>query len=691
MDDNSAYREIFFEESEDNLQKLNDSVLQLEKEPDNIDLINEIFRAAHTLKGSSATMGYDVMTKLTHRMEDIFDLFKTGKLKVNGDHITLIFKCLDKLTELLNDLQDDKELSEDQISGLIAELNKVETSATGKPVEDTPIDGKKPKKKAQIKLDTVFANLEDADLDVTQKAKDSGHNVFSVAIRLDQGTLLKGPRVFLIMQKLDEEGDVIHTEPTADLLENGEFDTDLRLIFVTSDTLDEVKAVINSSSEIKQIIVEPFDGQKALAAQNQRKKELAMAEQQKVAAPKPVAAAKSAGSKPVPAKIEAHHPHNQSIRVDLGRLDRFLNLVSELVIYRNQMEDSSHRNDLDGIKDSLEQVSRLTSELQDLVLRIRMQQVSIVFSRFPRMIRDLSRDLHKEMDLVIIGEDTELDKTVVSELGEPLIHMLRNSADHGIEDPDTREKLGKPRKGTITLSAYQQGNQVIITLEDDGKGINPKVIKEAAEKKGINTDGMSDDELKNLVFHPGFSTAKKITNISGRGVGLDAVKTKITELGGSVEMKSKINVGSKFIIKLPLTLSIIQALMVKIGESNFAIPLDVVERVVMLDEKEIISTAENEVYRYQGGLIPIIRTNEVLKIKSNATDRKFAIIVKSDQQYFGILADQLIGQKEIVIKKIDPVLQKINRYQGATIFDNGSIALILDVNALCQSKGKVKS
>jgi two-component system chemotaxis sensor kinase CheA len=688
MDDNSAYREIFFEESEDNLQKLNDSVLQLEKEPDNIDLINEIFRAAHTLKGSSATMGYDVMTKLTHRMEDIFDLFKTGKLKVNGDHITLIFKCLDKLTELLNDLQDDKDLSEDQISGLIDELNKVETSATGKSVEDTPIDGKKPGKMAQTKLDTVFANLEDADLDVAQKAKDSGHNVFSVAIRLDQGTLLKGPRVFLIMQKLDEEGDVVHTEPTADLLENGEFDTDFRLIFVTSDTLDEVETVINSSSEIDQIIVEPFDGQKALAAQNQRKKELE--KQQKVAAQKPVTVARPASSKSV-AKAETHHPHNQSIRVDLGRLVRFLNLVSELVIYRNQMEDSSHRNDLDGIKDSLEQVSRLTSELQDLVLRIRMQQVSIVFSRFPRMIRDLSRDLHKEMDLVIIGEETELDKTVVSELGEPLIHMLRNSADHGIEDPDTREKLGKPRKGTITLSAYQQGNQVIITLEDDGKGINPKVIKEAAEKKGINTDGMSDDELKNLVFHPGFSTAKKITNISGRGVGLDAVKTKITELGGSVEMKSKINVGSKFIVKLPLTLSIIQALMVKINESNFAIPLDVVERVVMLDEKEIISTAENEVYRYQGGLIPIIRTNELLKIKSNAVNRKFAIIVKSDQQYFGILADQLIGQKEIVIKKIDPVLQKINRYQGATIFDNGSIALILDVNALCQSKGKVKS
>jgi two-component system chemotaxis sensor kinase CheA len=355
------------------------------------------------------------------------------------------------------------------------------------------------------------------------------------------------------------------------------------------------------------------------------------------------------------------------------------------------MEDSSHRSDLDGIRDSLEQVSRLTSELQDLVLRIRMQQVSVVFSRFPRMIRDLGRTLHKDMDLVIIGEDTELDKTVVSELGEPMIHMLRNSADHGIEDPDTREKLGKPRKGTITLSAYQEGNRVIITLEDDGKGLDPAVLKASAESKGINTDGMSEDELKHLIFHPGFSTAKKITDISGRGVGLDAVQSKITELGGSIELRSQINVGSKFIIKLPLTLSIIQALMVKVGAGNFAIPLDVVERVVMLHENDIVPTAKGEVYRFQDTLIPIIRTDQILNIESKENTKKFAIIVKSDQQYFGILADQLIGQKEIVIKKIDPVLQKINRYQGATIFDNGSIALILDVNALCQTKKRAKS
>lgn len=695
MDDNSAYRDLFFEESEDNLQQLNDNVLELEKEPDNIDLINEIFRAAHTLKGSSATMGYEVMTKLTHRMEDIFDLFKSGKLKVNGDHISLIFKCLDRLSQLLDDLRDEKDLSEDQIKDLIDELNKVETGVTGQAAEtEAASEPVKAQPAAKAELNTTFVNLEEADVDVAEQAKSSGQNVFTIAVRLDAETLLKGPRVFLIMQKLEEEGDVIHTEPTADLLEDGKFDTDFKLVFVTKETLADIKTNVESNSELETAIVEPFDSEKAVADQKKAKeapvKQSAQVTETVKPAPKTVS--KKPTAKPAAKASGGHHnARNQSIRVDLSRLDRFLNLVSELVVYRNQMEDSSHRSDLDGIRDSLEQVSRLTSELQDLVLRIRMQQVSVVFSRFPRMIRDLGRTLHKDMDLVIIGEDTELDKTVVSELGEPMIHMLRNSADHGIEDPDTREKLGKPRKGTITLSAYQEGNRVIITLEDDGKGLDPAVLKASAESKGINTDGMSEDELKHLIFHPGFSTAKKITDISGRGVGLDAVQSKITELGGSIELRSQINVGSKFIIKLPLTLSIIQALMVKVGAGNFAIPLDVVGRVVMLHENDIVPTAKGEVYRFQDTLIPIIRTDQILNIESKENTKKFAIIVKSDQQYFGILADQLIGQKEIVIKKIDPVLQKINRYQGATIFDNGSIALILDVNALCQTKKRAKS
>ncbi|KRM96845.1 chemotaxis protein CheA [Liquorilactobacillus aquaticus DSM 21051] len=688
MDDNSVYRSLFFEESDDNLQQLNDNVLELESEPDNMDLVNEIFRAAHTLKGMAATMGYDVMTKLTHKMENLFDFFKSGKLKVNSDYISLIFRCLDRLSQLVEDLRDEKELSQDQISDLLEELEKVEESVNG-----SDQAAKTPEEEQDTgALTNVFEHLEEADLDVIHQAITGDYKAYSIAIRIDKESLLKGPRVFLIMEKLEQEGDVLHTEPSVDILEDGDFDTDFRLVYLTRDDLDMVKHNVESNSEIDEIIVEPFDEEKQQAGEKQQAEAPKTVEKQKAQQKQtPVKAAAKAKPKTTKNnKTSAAHQHanarNQSIRVDLTRLDRFLNLVSELVVYRNQLDDASMRNNADAMRDALEQVSRLTSELQDLVLKIRMQQVSVVFSRFPRMVRDLAKELNKEMELVVEGEETELDKTVVSELSEPLIHLLRNSSDHGIEAPDIREKEGKDRKGTIKLSAYQEGNRVIITLEDDGKGLDPAVIKESAESKGINTEGMSDDEIKKLIFHPGFSTAKEITNISGRGVGLDAVQAKISELGGSLEMKSELHVGTKFIIKLPLTLSIIQALMVRIGNESFAVPLDVVERVVMLKENEIVKTTNQEVYRFQEGLIPIIRTDRLLQIEPDPNKKKFAIIVKIDQKYYGILADELIGQQEIVIKKIDPMLQKINKYQGATIFGNGSIALILDVNAICNEK-----
>lgn len=679
-DDNSVYRDLFFEESDDNLQTLNDSILELEQEPDNIDLINSIFRVAHTLKGMSATMGYDVMTKLTHKMEDMFDLFKTGKMKINTDHISLVFKCLDKLQELVDDLRDDKELEESQITDLWNELDRVESSAGAGEAEApaAPVE-----EHDEGALSTKFERYDDADTDVVNGAKADGMNAYTIAIRLDKDTMLKGPRVFLITEHLEKDGEIIRTEPSADLLEEGDFDTDFRMIYLTKDSVDDVKNIIESNTEIDSYIVEEF---KEPAAGEEKAEEKTETEEKKTEE-KPAEEKKPAAKKPA-AKTQApaHKAKNQAIRVDLTRLDRFLNLVSEIVVYRNQLEDATDRESIGEIRDSLEQVSRLTSELQDLVLKIRMQQVSVVFSRFPRMVRDLSNQLNKEMKLEIIGEETELDKTVVSELSEPLIHLLRNSADHGIEDPETRKKLGKPEVGTITLAAYQEGNKVLITLSDDGKGLKPEIIKASAEKKGIDTTGMTDRELQMLVFHPGFSTAKKITNISGRGVGLDAVQAKIAELGGSIEMDSKVDVGTTFIIKLPLTLSIIQALMVQIGKESFAIPLDVVERVVMVREKDIMQTSNQEVCKFQEGLIPIIRTDKLLQVPSSSSDKKYAIIVKIGKQYYGVLVDKMVGQQEIVIKKIDPMLQKIKKYQGATILGNGSIALILDVNAICNSR-----
>lgn len=686
-DDNSVYRDIFFEESEDNLTQLNDNILELEKEPDNIDLINEIFRAAHTLKGMSATMGFNVMSKLTHKMEDIFDLFKSAKLKVTSDHISLIFRCLDKLTELLDGLRDEEEQSETQITDLWKELDKVENEVANESESSIEKSDTANKANENSKLQLKFAALEEADLSVIEQAKAQHLNVISAAVRIDADSVLKGPRAFLVVDKLDSEGDIIHTEPAPDQLEEGNFDTDFKLVLVTNSSEGEIKKVIESSSEITEVLTEEFDEKsQTMTSNGVQKHEQSLLDGKNKTAGKNSSSSETKKAQAATKKTNTHSKNikNQSIRVDLSRLDTFLNVVSELVVYRNQLEDANGRKNLEEVHESLEQVSRLTSELQDLVLKIRMQQVSVVFSRFPRMVRDLSNQLDKKMRLEIEGEETELDKTVVTELSEPLIHLVRNSADHGIEDADTRKKLGKPEEGKIKLLAYQEGNKVMITLSDDGKGLDPQVIKATAEKRGLDTTGMSDKELQMLVFSPGFSTADKITNISGRGVGLDAVQAKINELGGSLEVDSKVDVGTKTVIKLPLTLSIIQALMIKIGEETFAIPLDVVERVEMISEDNILQTADREVYPLPTGLTPVIRTADVLNISGSPQTKKYMILIKCDNKHFGIMVDELISQQEIVIKKIDSMLQKSKRFQGATILGNGSIALILDINTICK-------
>ncbi len=669
MDDNQIYRTLFFEEADDHLQQLNDNVLELESNPSDLNLLNEIFRSAHTLKGMAATMGYDVMTELTHKMENIFEEFKSGNLQVSSDYISLIFSCLDRLSVLVEDLREDKELRHEQIEDVLAELAKVEnqlghqTSSTAATSDATD--------EGQLKIQ--FTQLEEADLFVIEQAREEDHQAYSVSVRLDKESLLKGPRVFLIMEKLEQAGDILHAEPPTELLEEGNFETDFHLVYLSKNELPEVLANIESNSEIDAVIVEPFDKETHLVT---------------VEATTDVTSDATEEKTETTTRTTQHvaHQNNQSIRVDLSRLDLFLNLVSELVVYRNQLEDVSNRENINEIKDSLEQVSRLTSELQDLVLKIRMQQVNVVFSRFPRMVRDLSNELEKEIDLVITGEETELDKTVVSELSDPLVHILRNSVDHGIEQPDVRKALGKDTKGTIRLTAFQEGNQVIITIEDDGKGLNPQLLKESAERKGIDTTNMSDEDLQHLIFHPGFSTAKEVTNISGRGVGMDAVQAKISSLGGTIELRSEVNVGTTFIIRLPLTLSIIDALMVKVSEDTFAVPLDVVERVVRIKEDEIVQTLNQEVYEFQGSMIPVIRMNKILAINDDAMDKYYGIVVNIDSKYYNILTDSLIGQQEIVIKKIDSILQQTRKYQGATILGDGSIALILDVNAICSDQ-----
>ena len=672
LDENEKYRELFFEEADEHLENLNDGVLELENDPESEETIDSIFRSAHTLKGMAATMGYETMAKLTHRMENVFQLFKSKTVEVNSDSISLIFDCLDSLSEIIESLRSETDFEDEEIISLMNRLEEIENKEKDESsVEEKKID----ETFKEIQFPTELLTTEDIQL--MNDLENTEYTPLSISIRLDEECTLKAPRVYLILDKLNEVGEVTFSYPNTETLEKGEFDRDFHIVLITEKNSEEVKKNIESNSDIDSISIllpeEIFSKQSVPMikeiTQNTAELKNAKKEKQK--------------------NISKHG--QQSIKVDLIKLDTFMNLVSELVVYRTRLENISVSDTKHDIKEPLTEVARITSELQDLVLKIRMQQVSVVMNRFPRVVRDLAKDLDKDMVLVIEGEDTELDRTVVSELSEPLVHLIRNSADHGIESRERRKELGKPVEGEIKITAFQQGNRVTITVSDDGKGINPEIIKKSAEKKGISTEGMSDKEIIHLIFHPGFSTAQEVTNVSGRGVGMDVVQSKISQLGGTIELQSEVNIGSTFTINLPLTLSIIQSLMVKVSGELFALPQSAIEKVVEVSEKEIVKVHTKEVFMYQNIAIPVIRLQESLQLKKNEIENAHPhiIIVLLGKNYYAFLVDDLIGQQEIVIKKLGKELKHLNKFLGATILGNGDITLIIDINVIC-SEGSVK-
>ncbi|MDR7869624.1 MAG: chemotaxis protein CheA [Tissierellaceae bacterium] len=651
MDDNNKYIEIFFQETDEYLQRLNECLLELERNPDDISILDEIFRAAHTLKGMAATMGYNNMAELTHHMESVFELFRSGKTSVNSEIISLIFKCLDRLSEIVEDLREGN-VKEYNLNDLISELDKVsnyepETINTNQPSDD---------------------NISDIDLMIIHNAYENNYKAYRIKVELSNDCILKGARAYVIINKLEKDGEIIQSDPNTEVLESGEFDNIFKLIYITKLEKEQVLGLVEDNLEIDSVYVqelnESLENEFTFVNDNSNIQV----------------------NKDTEVKNNHNNSHNnqgnQYIRVDLNKIDSFMNLVSELVIYRTRLENVSKEYKTTAINEPLEHVARITTELQDLVLKIRMQPVNVVFNRFPRMIRDLSQELNKDFELIIEGEDTELDRTVVSELSEPLVHLIRNAADHGIESPERRVSIGKSKTGLIKLSAYQEGNRVIITIQDDGKGIDPKAIKESAIRKGLKVDGLTDKELVQLIFNQGFSTSKEVTNISGRGVGMDVVRQKIESLGGEIDVVSQVDKGTTFIIKLPLTLSIIQALLVKVGQEVFALPLGVIERVVKVEHDEIVETHGNEVYVYKNKAIPVIRLSEKLSTYSIGEDMHMIIVLLGDQ-YYGLIVDELIGQQEIVIKKLGSVLSTMKEYLGATILGNGDITLILDLSNIC--------
>lgn len=706
MDDLQKYRDLFFEETDEYLQSLNENLLILEKDTESPGIIDEIFRSAHTLKGMAATMGYTTMTELTHNMENVLDLFKTGKLKVSSEAVTVIFSCLDKLQEIVEDLRRDHYPDYD-ISELLFDLSGLTKEEEKSSPEEEPVMPAAPVVEPE---GMVHEEVSEVDASVLRQAFEKGFRGYSILVKVMESCMLKGARAYLVVNKLEQRGEILSTSPSVEELEEGNFDRVFKLLFVSMSEREEVLEAVENVAEIEEVVVKEireedlsdmFSVPAAAAAEEPKTLEKPLKKTRttkKAKEPKVVKDPKEAKLKKAkepaqplePARQRSEEksssPHaNQSIRVDLSRLDNFMNLVSELVIYRTRLEELSTQYKATEINEPLEQVARITSDLQDLVLKIRMQPVNVVFNRFPRMIRDLSKELDKDMDLIIEGEETELDRTVVSELGEPLVHLIRNAADHGIESAEERLEKGKNPKGTIHLSAYQEGNKVVIKVGDDGKGIDPDKIRESAQRKGIPTEGLGKSELIHLIFNPGFSTNTEVTSISGRGVGMDVVQSKITALGGSIDVLSEVGQGTNFVIKLPLTLSIIQALMVHVGKETFALPLGLIEKVVKVLPGDIRDAHQGEVYIYREKVIPVLRINEALHLAPEGTNQHIILVNIGGKQY-GLVVDGLIGQQEIVIKKLSGALSRMKEYLGAAILGNGDITLILDVGNLVAGK-----
>lgn len=667
--DTSQYLSMFLDESMDNLQTLNEALLNLEQNPNDIDMLNQIFRVAHTIKGMAATMGFTAMAELTHKMEDVLSNFREGKLAVSENVVTVLFNCLDTLERMVNNIESGVE-DEVDVTEIVAALGQIVNGSSEAIEVEVAVPSSNDNGKAE---NTIKVELNQYDISIVRQAIKGGFNTLNVQIWLSEDTLLKSARAFLILQELEAQGEIIKSKPTVEDIEGENFEFEIYFLLVTKKSAEEIKAIVENISEVESVVVEEVE----IAVEEVEAEEVKVIEA-------PVAAAATPRKNKTPKK-ENKAPSkkaHQSVRVDLQRIDTLMNMVSELVIYRTRLEQIVINNKSPELIETLEQVERTTSDLQDLVMKIRMLPLDVVFNRFPRMMRDLAVELEKEIEFIIEGAETELDRTVIDEIGEPLIHLLRNSADHGIEKKADRLAAGKPAQGTVKLMAYQEGTKAIIKVTDDGAGVNVDKIKAKADKVGIPTNGLSEQEIKNLIFHQGFSTNEVVTDVSGRGVGMDVVKTKIEALGGTVELQSELGKGTSFVVTLPLTLQIIQALLVKVGEETFAVSLGFIDRVIEFKNENVKQTNGEEVIVYRDKIIPLVRLNEKLGIEAKGSGKSYVIIVKIGNKLSGLLVDSLLGQQEVVIKPLGKIFKDTKAYIGATILGDGLVTLILDVGSL---------
>ncbi|CAM5215794.1 Chemotaxis protein CheA OS=Lysinibacillus sphaericus OX=1421 GN=LS41612_17720 PE=4 SV=1 [Lysinibacillus sphaericus] len=612
----NQYLEMFIEESKEHLQACSEHLLELEKNPDDLAIVGEIFRSAHTLKGMSATMGFEDLADLTHKMENVLDAIRNEKIHVSPEILDIVFESVDHLEEMVMDIANGGDGKRD-VSSTVAQLKRIESGEEALPevVATVAI----PEVPSVLEYDSFEQTV------ITQSAE-QGFNAFEISVRLREDCLLKAARVFMVFEILEKDGDVIKSTPSVEKLEDEQFDQQFYVAFVTKESAEDMQKKLMKVSEVDEVSVAKINQEQFSEKQYEANKEVAATATATATTPVEVvdtpveAPAKPAPAKSTPAKADKSHAPvgNKTIRVNIERLDILMNLFEELVIDRGRLQSIATEVNHGELNETVERMSRVMGDLQTIILTMRMVPVETVFNRFPKMIRQLSRDLNKKINLEIIGAETELDRTVIDEIGDPLVHLIRNSVDHGIENPTARRAKGKPEEGTVVLRAYHSGNYVFIEIEDDGAGINREKVLAKAISKGVVTReqslAMSDNQINELILASGFSTADVISDVSGRGVGLDVVKTTIESLGGNISIESTQDVGSIFSIQLPLTLSIISVMLVEIEKEIYAIPLSSIIETSIIRSSDIMNAHNQKVIDFRGKVVPLVFLEEIFEV-----------------------------------------------------------------------------
>lgn len=718
--DMQEYLGLFLDESRENLQALNASILDLEREPDEpSEALNTIFRVAHSLKGMSATMGFERMAGLTHRMEEVLSALRDGVAPVTTVVTDVLFACLDTLEGMVNDIGDggagaaDTSALMDRLSAILSgeAVQVAQVAATVAPPAAEPVAEQVTEPVAEQVTEPVADDAAPAEEGgessapelthyervVINEAAERGLTVRWVHVRLEDGCMLRAARAYMVVQEVEGLGEIIKSEPSTEDLEREAFDHEFTLWVATEQDEEQLVAAVTGVSEV----AEATAGVVEADGETTGDEEAPPAESVQAApAAVPVAAAPAEAAPAADAAHGGAHPEAgkkpkaaQTVRVGTDRLDSLMNLMGEMVIHRTRLWQLSSDHDLADLRQAVEEMTRVTNDLQSLIMQVRMMPVEAVFMRFPRMVRDLANSLGKQLELIITGEDTELDRTVIDEIGDPLVHILRNAVDHGLEGPEERAAAGKDPVGIVRLTARHEGNSVVIEVSEDGRGIDPNVLRRVVVDKGLmsaeQAAALSDQEAIELIFLPGLSTAKVTTDVSGRGVGMDAVRAKIAGLNGSVEIHSEMGKGSRFIIRLPLTLAIIQALLVKGAGETYALPLEAIEETVVIERTETRPVDGVDCMVLRDNIVPLVSLRARLGLYGDdgESDRHSVVVVRSGTVRLGVLVDELVGQQDIVIKHLPEYLGDVLGIAGATILGDGSVALIIDVGALGDRRG----